>query len=453
MIDHALDLGQDIIKKCVKKGMESIEIFFGYTDEKFVTLSGNSIGTQNAREELGAGIRVIHNGSEGFTYTNIITKESLMESAMNAFNVAKLSPKIAGIGLPVKKEIKDIKGIYNSDIEKLTTADISQDMLDFISGFTGIDKRVQASLGTLNANISKIAIINSNDVEAIRKSTSFNGGFLLSASEEDKFGGYVFDYCFSRKHDVNLFELGESIGKKAVDSINQELIKDVEGSVIFKQDAMFNPIGSVIAFAISADWQQRGRSFWKDRLADKVANESLNIVDRPYDLNGGVGVKPFDDEGHPTKDLEVVKDGVLQLFIHNQRTANKENLESTGNAFRGGGGTAFTNKPTSTSLNSPWVLAGDMTEEEMIADTKKGIIFESFSGTVRQNNGVFSGIAKGAKLIENGEIVKPVTGVSISGNVFELINNISGIGKEYHLAGNLLTTPNMRFEGIKFSTQ
>lgn len=452
MIDKALDLGQDVIKKCDKKGMDSVEIFFSYTDEKFVKIAGQSIGTQNARDELGVGIRVIHNGAEGFTYTNIITKEALMESAINAFNVAKLSPKIEGIGLPIKQTIKDIKGTYNSDIEKLTTEEITQDVLDFIAGYTSVDKRVQASLGSISADISKIAVINSNDVLVKRKSATYNGGFLLSASDEKKFGGYVFDYCFSRKHDINLFELGEKLGKKAVDSINQELIKDVEGSVIFKQSAMFNPIGVVVALATSADWQQRGLSFWKDRLADKVAHESLNVVDKPHDLLGGGGVKTFDDEGNPTKDLEIIKDGVLQLFLHNQRTANKENLESTGNANRGGG-PPFTNKPTGVFPNSPWILAGDMTEEELIADTKKGIIIDNFQGTVRQNNGVFSGIAKGAKLIENGEIVKPVTGVSISGNVFELINNISGIGKEYHLANSLLTTPFMRFEGIKFSTQ
>ena len=77
----------------------------------------------------------------------------------------------------------------------------------------------------------------------------------------------------------------------------------------------------------------------------------------------------------------------------------------------------------------------------------------NYQGTLRQQNGIFSGVAKGAYLIENGEIVKPITGISISGNVFDLLNNISGIGKEYHLGGAWLTTPIMRFEGIKISTK
>jgi PmbA protein len=455
MFDQALDIAQDVIKKCSKKGMEEIEIYFSYNNEKVVKINEQSIGTQNAGEELGAGVRVIHKGSEGFTYTNIITKESLLESAENAFKVAKLSPEIPGIGLPSKKSVTELKGVYNKQIEKLTTAEITEDALEFIAGYTNVDSRIQSMLSNISANINGVAIVNSNDILLESKSTTYQGGFLLAASDEKKSGGFVFDYFFSRKHDQNLQEFGEMLGKRALDSINQELVKNIEGSVIFKENAMFNPVGIIIALAVSADWQQRGRSFWKDRLADNVTDTKFNIVDKPHDLNGGAGIQSFDAEGNPTKELEIIKDGVLQLFLHNQRTANKENLESTGNANRGlgGGGPSYTNKPTGSFPNSPWILAGDMSEDELIADTKKGIIIESYTGTLRQTNGIFSGVVKGAKLIENGEIVKPITGVSISGNVFELLNNISGIGKEYHLANAYLTTPYIRFEGIKFSTQ
>jgi len=145
---------------------------------------------------------------------------------------------------------------------------------------------------------------------------------------------------------------------------------------------------------------------------------------------------------------------VLQAFLHNVRTANKENLESTGNATRAFGAPPnFSQKPANIVPNSPWILAGDMSEEEMIQETKKGIIVHNYQGTVRHQNGIFSGVAKGAHLIENGEIIKPVTGISISGNVFDILNNISGIGKEYHLANGWVTTPFMKFEGIRISTK
>ncbi|MBN1329403.1 MAG: TldD/PmbA family protein [Candidatus Heimdallarchaeota archaeon] len=454
MFDQALDESRKVIALGTKKGMESIEIYLSYSNIKQVMINGTNISTQRAKEELGAGIRVIHNSSEGFSYTNIITSKSLMKAAEEAFSVAKLSPKIDGIGLPEKRTFPKIESTYSKEIAELDASILTNDALDFITGYTSIDNRIAAILSSVSANINGVAIVNSNDIEVQEKSTNYQVDMLLVASEKDKSGGYVFDSIFSRKHDVDLNEFGEKLGKKAIDGLNQEQIQAFDGSVIFRQQAMSNPVAIVASLAASADMRQRGISFWKDKLADKVTDENFQFVDRPHNLEGGGGIRSFDSEGNPTEDIQIIQDGFLQTFLHNQRTANKENLKPTGNAYRSlGGQPDFTIKPDGILPNSPWILSGDMSEEEMIQDTKKGIVLHNYQGTLRQQNGIFSGVAKGAYLIENGEIVKPVTGVSISGNVFDILNNISGIGKEYHLASGWLTTPIMRFEGIKISTK
>ncbi len=452
MFEEAISIGDDILNYCTKKDMESVELFFAYNNQKQVLMDGISIGTQRAREELGVGIRVIHQGAEGFSYTNIITKKALQKAADEAFVVAKLSPKIEGIGFAKKQKIKPVEGVYNETLANLDINAIITDGLDFIKGFTSIDSRIKTTLSSITLNTSGIAILNSNGVNTNRKSTTYQSGLIAIASDKGKSGAFTFETTFSREHNVNFIEVGEKLGKRALDGLNQEPLKEFDGSVIFRENAMLNPIALVTCLAASADWRQRGTSFWKDKLADKVANENFQLTDKPHDLSGGGGVAAFDDEGNPTKDIEIVKDGILQTFLHNQQTANKENLEPTGNATRAfGAGPPFTQKPNNILPNSPWILAGDMSEKEMIADTKKGLIVHNFAGTVRYQNGIFSGVAKGAYLIEDGEITIPVTGISISGNVFELINNISGVGKEYHLAG-ALTTPLMKFEGIKVST-
>lgn len=454
MFDDAFDIGNKVLKYCTKKGMESAEIYFAYNNQKQVLLDGTSIGTQRAKEELGVGIRIIHEGSEGFSSTNIITQEAIQKSADEAFVVAKLSPKIEGIGFAEKQNVKPLEGIYNEKLANLDVDAIITDGLDFIKGFTSIDSRIKTTLSSITLSTSGVAIQNSNGVNVDRKSVNYQAGLIAIASDKEKAGAFTFETTFSRKRETNFTEVGEKLGKRAIDGLNQELLKEFEGPVIFRSDAMMNPVGFVLALAVSADWRQRGTSFWKDRLADKVADERLQLVDKPFDLSGGGGIKSFDAEGNPTKDIDIVKDGVLQTFLHNQQTANKEKLKPTGNATRSfGANPSFTQKPSMILPNSPWILAGDMTEDEMIADTKKGLIVHNYTGTVRFQNGIFSGVAKGAYLIEDGEITVPVTGVSISGNVFDLVNNISGISKEYHLANGYLTTPMMKFDGIKVSTK
>jgi PmbA protein len=454
MFKEAIEIGHTVVDKCSKKGMDAIEIFYSYNNEKQVAINGKSISSQIANEELGAGIRVIHQQAEGFSYTNIITKEALMQCAEEAFTIAKLSPHIEGLGLAAKQKYPTIKGLYSKEIAELSAEKITQDGIDFIKGFTGVDDRIQTILSQLVAETSGAAVVNSLGVEAERKSTSYQAAMLTVASDENKSGAYAFDNIFSRKHDVDLLAIGKELGQKAIDNLDQKAIKSFNGPVIFQPEAIFNPIAIVVGLACSADWRQRGRSFWKDKLADKVTNESFQFTDKPHDTTGADGVRPFDDEGNATKEIEIVKDGILQTFLHNQRTANKENLEPTGNALRSlGGGTLFTQPPGNIFPNSPHIATGDMSEEEMIEDIKKGIIFHNYQGSTRFENGIFSGVAKGAYLIENGEITSPVTGISISGNVFEILNNISGIGKQSHISSQYLRTPWLRFEGIKISTK
>ncbi|MHA2358515.1 MAG: TldD/PmbA family protein [Candidatus Heimdallarchaeaceae archaeon] len=454
MFNEVLDLGEKVLKYCSKKGMESTEIYFSYNNQKQVLLEGQGLGTQRVNEELGAGIRIIHEGAEGFSYTNIMSKEALLKAADEAFSIAKLSPKIECIGFAEKQAIKFLEGVYNKELANLDIGKVIDDALDSVKGFTSVDSNIRTTLSTISLSNGGVAIQNSNGVNLSRKFSSYQAGIMAVASKEGKSGAMVSDSVFSRKHDIDFHEFCVKLGQRAMDSFNQELISDFDGPIIFRENAMLSPIGIVTSLAVSGDWRQRGTSFWKDKLGDKVANENFKFVERPFDLSGGGGVKAFDAEGNPTKNIDIVKDGVLQTFLHNQRTANKEKLQPTGNAVRTGGALpSFAQKPIGIFPNSPWILAGDMTEDEMIADTKKGLIIHNYQGTIRHQNGIFSGVAKGAYLIENGEITKPVTGISISGNVFDLINNISGVGKEYYLAGSILTTPIMRFEGIKVSTK
>ncbi|MEA2071204.1 MAG: TldD/PmbA family protein [Asgard group archaeon] len=452
MFTNELSIGHKVIDTFDKKDLDAIEIYFSYNNSKQLTINGKSISTQRAKEEMGAGIRIIKNECMGYSFTNILTEESLINCANEALTIAKNSPPIKDLCLPETQKYGDIKGIYNKDLADLSVDILAEDGLAYIDGFSGIDSRVKSVLSGITLSTSGNAILNSNGVEATQQSTFYEASLMAIASDKDKSGAYVFDTVFERDHSVDMKAIGEKLGQKAIDNLNQETIKSFEGEIIFEAPAMFNPIGVVIGLAVSADRQQRGTSFWKDKLAAKVIDEKITFIDKPHDLQGGHGVRIFDDEGTATQETEIIKNGVLQTFLHDQRTAAKEGLTSTGNALRQGA-QPFMQPPLVIFPNSPWIKAGDMSKEELIETTKKGLIINNYQGTLRPENGVFSGVAKGAYFIENGEIVKPVTGISISGNVFDILNKVTGVGKDYHLANNHFRTPIVRFSGITISTK
>jgi PmbA protein len=140
----------------------------------------------------------------------------------------------------------------------------------------------------------------------------------------------------------------------------------------------------------------------------------------------------------------VIEKGVLKKFLYNTYTANKDNTKSTGNA----GGSP--KSPPIVSTTNVIIKAGNSRAETLISEMDKGIIINRFSGNVNPVNGDFSGVVKGGQYIEKGNIEYAVKEVMVAGNVFDALNDLTGISKEQKVLSDSIL-PYMRFENISFT--
>ncbi len=86
----------------------------------------------------------------------------------------------------------------------------------------------------------------------------------------------------------------------------------------------------------------------------------------------------------------------------------------------------------------------------MISGIDKGILLSRFSGGSPSDNGDFSGVAKNSYYIENGEIKYPISETMISGNIFQMLNDIKDISKETINDGSSIY-PWIQFSGLTIS--
>ena len=152
-----------------------------------------------------------------------------------------------------------------------------------------------------------------------------------------------------------------------------------------------------------------------------MASPAFNLTDHGV-VKGGLGGRVFDDEGVKTRSNEIIGEGVLKGYLHNITTAKKWKTESTGSA-------GFVT-PHAWNLE---VEAGDSTFDEMVKETKKGIILTSNWYTRFKNyrTGEFSTVPRdGAYLVENGEIVKPLKGMRAGDDLQRLLTSIQMISKD-----------------------
>ncbi|MER3407992.1 MAG: hypothetical protein C4292_04340 [Nitrososphaera sp.] len=86
----------------------------------------------------------------------------------------------------------------------------------------------------------------------------------------------------------------------------------------------------------------------------------------------------------------------------------------------------------------------------MISEIKQGVLISRFSGNVNPVNGDFSGVVKGGRLVQRGELGGAVKEVMVAGNVFECLKNLTGVSKERKVIHSSIL-PYMRFAGVSFT--
>ena len=69
-----------------------------------------------------------------------------------------------------------------------------------------------------------------------------------------------------------------------------------------------------LAGAINGRAVARGTSFLKDRMGEQIFADGIRIIDNPH-RKRGLGSRPFDGEGLPTRRRAVIDDGVLTTWL------------------------------------------------------------------------------------------------------------------------------------------
>ncbi|MBE0713752.1 MAG: hypothetical protein IH583_15375, partial [Candidatus Aminicenantes bacterium] len=119
----------------------------------------------------------------------------------------------------------------------------------------------------------------------------------------------------------------------------------------------------------------------------------------------------------------VIKKGVLKNYLCNHYAARKLGLKSTGNADGNGVGP-----------NNFYLEPGTTSPKDIVAGTKRGLILIRTLG--HGLNSVTGDISRGAfgLWVEDGEVVYPVSEVTISGNLGRILEGIEAVGNdlEFH---------------------
>ncbi|MDP3105473.1 MAG: TldD/PmbA family protein [Candidatus Methanoperedens sp.] len=431
------ELAHKALGYTTKAGADEAEIYC--ISGRSVTIDVQKDEIDLAKESLisGIGIRAIVKGAVGFSSTNDPSRvEEACILAVKSARVRKGDPEWSG--LPGKKEHPAVRDILDRKLVNIDIESCIEYTAQLIEGSKSVPS-VSPTSGNFMSLNSTTLILNSNGVEVEEEDTFVNASIDTATKGAEMSTGSEFDA--SRMLDIDFYKIGKDAALLASRSQNGVSAGTGDMTVLLEPLAFSDILENTFLTSLNADNVQKGRSALSGKMGSMIAHEELSLIDDGT-LSGGIGTSSTDDEGTPSGINELVKNGTLNSFIYDCYTAGKEKRESTGNAVRG----SFTSTPSISVRN----LIVDYPKSDILGETRNGVIVNSVIGAHTANpiSGDFSVEARNSFLITEGELASPIKSMMISGNIFELLKNIDGAGKDIRRMGNVIT-PTLRVSKLK----
>lgn len=235
--------------------------------------------------------------------------------------------------------------------------------------------------------------------------------------------------------------VGQQAAARAIDALGSIKMDTGVYPVVFERD-IARAIVSLVASCILGDAVYREQSYLRDRLGTKVASKKVTIVDDPL-VPRALGSRPHDGEGRRVRRNTVIASGELRRFLLDTYSARKLKLDPTGSGGGGGG------IPHSTPSNF-YMKNGRSKPESLLRGIDKGLYVTSMMGFgFDPVTGNFSRGAAGF-MIENGELTVPVSEVTISRNLDELLLGIDAVANDLDLKASI-AAPSFRVDHMTVS--
>lgn len=436
---------EDVVARALARvrraGADAADALLVESDSIEVRVRGEVIETVVQSRERTLGLRALVRGASGLrsavTSTSDVSPAAVDAMADETVELARAAAEDASAGLPGEAPAADLPDLGLFDpadrdvgVEQLVAAARAAEAEARAS-----DRRIRNSEGSQAASsFSQVTFADSRGFLGRYEAASHSLACEPVAQDES---GMQRDWWLSLSRRRSALEEPAAVGRRAAQRAVRRLggrrVATCEVPVIFDPVTAPSLLGHLVS-CVSGYALYRGTSFLRDKLGERIASERVTVVDDGR-LVGGLGSRPFDGEGQPTRRTAVVERGRLSSWLLDAYSGRKLGLPSTGNAARAPGSLP------SVAPGNLWLTPGDASLEEIVADTRRGLLVTELIGMGFQPvSGNYSRGAAGL-WIENGEIQHPVEEVTIAGHLGEMLACIDAVGRDLVWLGRTASPP------------
>jgi len=433
-----------ILSKEEAKSILEKVIGFSTADECEANLNGNvggniryarnTVTTSGMESNTQLVVQAAFGKKVGTATVNEFDEDSLKKVVQRAEELAKLAPEN-----PEYMGVLDQQTYQESKTFVQNTADITPEYRAEVAAASikpAKENDITAA-GFFNDGYGFSAMMNSKGLFAFNKSSNMEFTVTMRTNDGTGSGWVTRDFNDVAKFDAE--EASQVAIKKSLLSKEPRAIEPGKYTVILEPAASSGLIRNMV-FNMGARGADEGRSFLskkgesgKNRLGEKLFDERVNIYVDP--LHPDVPSNTWAGDGQAIKKMDMVKDGVVENLFYSRFWAKEKGVDPI--PFPGA-----------------YIMAGGTaTTEEMIKDTKKGILVTRtwYIRTVDPQTLLYTGLTRdGTFYIEDGEIKYPLKNFRFNESPVIMLNNLEALGKQYRVDGNLI--PVMKIRDFTFSS-
>jgi len=238
-------------------------------------------------------------------------------------------------------------------------------------------------------------------------------------------------------------EIGRKAAEMAVSGLKAQPLKEGTYPIILDPEPSAG-INGYISFLCSPMIAKLYYPLFLDKLRKKVGSEELTVVDDPL-MPKGIGSAPIDEEGIPSQKIAIMEKGVLKNFVYDTFYGALEKKRPTASgarvAFAVGvssfPGKNYNGEPIPIPRN-PYIVPGDWKREEIIGDTKNGLLVKRFHYTRLTNptRGDFTSVLRmGLYSVKKGEVAGALKKSRLIDNLLGILKNVDAVSDTLTVAG------------------
>jgi TldD protein len=421
---------RQVMAELSSRGADFADLYFQHSRFHSLSMEDGIISKAYSEIDQGVGLRVVVGDQVGYAFTEDLTLESMLGAARTAAAIAQgqavvppqqftyadagdrylIATPWSSVGvdakLPLVQKVADLTKGLDPAVDKVSVA------------YTDYDERV---------------IVASLDGKVVVDSRPMTRLFInVIAKKGDEVQSNGSNIAAREGIDWYTDERLATVAKEAVDRtmILFEAVRPKAGEmpVVLAAGASGILLHEAIGHGMEADFNRKGTSIYSDMIGKNVAADFVTIVDDGTQANQR-GALNVDDEGTPAGKTNLVENGVLKTYLHDQISARHYGLAPTGSGRR----ESFRHV-VMPRMRSTYMENGPHTRDEIVASVKNGIIAETYTnGQVAIGAGDFTFYIKNGWLIEDGKVTAPIKDVNIIGNGPESLQRITMVADDMKL--------------------